>query len=40
MSDGAKFVGEFIRHEMWNGIEYNADGTVNGVYLKGEFIQQ
>ena len=37
-ANGAKFVGEYKDNNRWNGVSYNADGTVRGTYSNGEWI--
>ena len=35
---GAKFVGEYKDNNHWNGVYYNVDGTVKGIFSNGEWI--
>ena len=37
-ADGAKYIGEWKNDIEWNGVYYNADGTVRGTYSNGEWI--
>ena len=39
-ADGSKYVGEVKDDGPWNGIEYNADGTVAGTFSNGEWISK
>jgi len=37
-ADGSKYIGEWKDDIEWNGVNYNADGTVGGTYSNGEWI--
>ena len=37
-ANGAKYIGEYKDNIEWNGVYYNADGTVRGTYSNGEWI--
>ena len=37
--DGIKYVGEFKDGELWNGIQYDKEGTILGKYVNGKWIK-
>ena len=37
-SDGRMYMGDFLKDLRWNGIGYNADGSVAGTYSNGKWI--
>ena len=38
--NGTKYVGEWKDDNEWNGIQYYADGTVEGTFSNGEWISK
>ena len=37
-TSGEKYIGEYKDGNQWNGVFYNADGTVRGTFSNGEWI--
>ena len=39
-SNGGKYVGEWKDNKQWNGIIYDPNGNIIGIYVNGEYIEQ